>query len=58
VALLSQAKNLSVAWLSRTLEFNVLNKQYIGTNTRNQGVNQLDAKKIGYRMTENNVIEM
>ena len=32
--------------------FNVLNKSYIRTTIRNQGVSQLDAKKIGYRMTD------
>ena len=32
--------------------FNVLNKQYVKTTARNQGLSQLEAYKIGYRMTE------
>ena len=55
VALLSQAKKseCGMAHLSSCIAgFNVLNKRYDRTTTRNQAVRQLDAKKSGYRMTE------
>ena len=58
VALLSLAKKSECgkAQLSPWIAgFNVLNKLYVRTTTRNQGVSQLDANKIGYRMTEKKI---
>ena len=55
VALLNQAKKSECGMAqpsSRIAGFNVLNKQYVRTNARNQGLSQLEALKIKKRMKQ------
>ena len=56
VALLSQAKKSDCGMAqpsSCICGNNVLNKRYARTTPRNQGINQSEAQKIGYRMRKN-----